>query len=305
MRALKIVVLSTLAAILYGILHDQVTARVCLEYFTIGHPPIFPTRSPTLLAIGWGIIATWWVGLPLGCALALAARAGGSRPKLEAHELVRPIGVLLLCMFALALVAGLSGAFLASRGQVWLVEPLKTAVPADRQVAFLADLWAHTASYLGGLVGGIGLAIWTWKKRGRLAASTGDGLVGTWRLLSFEDWDVAGKRSAPFGEEPRGYFIFDATGHVSICIMRTPALPAFASAELYGGTPAEKQAAYDAYFSYFGTYRVEAGRFETHVEGSLYPSFTGTDQPRAFTLQGNSLTLGDGKSWSRTLVRVR
>ena len=40
-ESLKIVVLCIVAAIVYGILHDQVTARVCVEYFTIGHPPIF------------------------------------------------------------------------------------------------------------------------------------------------------------------------------------------------------------------------------------------------------------------------
>jgi hypothetical protein len=60
--------------IAYGILHDQVTARVCLEYFIIGHPPLIASESPTLLAIAWGIVATWWFALPLGFALAAAAR---------------------------------------------------------------------------------------------------------------------------------------------------------------------------------------------------------------------------------------
>jgi hypothetical protein len=54
MEIIKIWLLSIAAAILYGILHDQVTARVCLEYFTVFHPPVFDTTSPTLLALGWG-----------------------------------------------------------------------------------------------------------------------------------------------------------------------------------------------------------------------------------------------------------
>lgn len=37
-ESLKIVLLCIVAAIVYGILHDQVTARVCAEYFAIGHP---------------------------------------------------------------------------------------------------------------------------------------------------------------------------------------------------------------------------------------------------------------------------
>jgi hypothetical protein len=43
----------------------------------------FHTTSPTLLAIGWGIIATWWVGLILGILAAPAARLG-SWPKFNA-----------------------------------------------------------------------------------------------------------------------------------------------------------------------------------------------------------------------------
>jgi hypothetical protein len=33
--------------VVYGIVHDQVTARVCVEYFTVGHPPVFQTNSDT------------------------------------------------------------------------------------------------------------------------------------------------------------------------------------------------------------------------------------------------------------------
>lgn len=80
MESLKIVVLCVLAAAAYGVIHELVTARICIEYFTILHPAIFPTTSPTLLALGWGILATWWVGAILGVLLALAARAG-SRPR--------------------------------------------------------------------------------------------------------------------------------------------------------------------------------------------------------------------------------
>ncbi len=80
MKAVAIVLLCIAMAILYGIVHDQVTARVCVEYFTIGHPPVFDTDDTTLLALGWGVIATWWVGLGLGIPLAIAARAG-SMPK--------------------------------------------------------------------------------------------------------------------------------------------------------------------------------------------------------------------------------
>src|SRR5262249_39988177 len=96
-QSLAIVLMCVAAAVCYGIAHDQVTARVCVEYFTVGHPPAFGTQDPTLLGIGWGIIATWWVGLLLGVPLAIVARAG-SRPKQSVLSLFRPLTWLLAVM---------------------------------------------------------------------------------------------------------------------------------------------------------------------------------------------------------------
>src|SRR5215469_6416287 len=121
MQFLKIWFMSIAAAVLYGIIHDQITARVCVEYFTIGHPPVFHTASPTLLAFGWGVIATWWMGAFLGLVVALCAR-WGSNPKLQARDLLKPILVLLTVMGVSALCAGVLGFVLASRGQIPLRE---------------------------------------------------------------------------------------------------------------------------------------------------------------------------------------
>jgi hypothetical protein len=56
-QTLAIVAICIGSAVVYGILHDLVTARVCVEYFTIGQVPFFGT-SPTILGLGWGIVAT-------------------------------------------------------------------------------------------------------------------------------------------------------------------------------------------------------------------------------------------------------
>ena len=170
MQGLRIVGLAVLAAIGYGIIHDQVTARICVEYFTVGHPPLFPTASPTLLALGWGVVATWWVGLPLGLVLAGAARLG-SRHKLTATQLRRPVLVLMLSMGAIAGFAGAVGGVLAAEGDVWLSPLLSKQLPPDRHVPFLIDLWMHTASYAAGVVGGLALAVWTWRQRGHSRAA--------------------------------------------------------------------------------------------------------------------------------------
>lgn len=164
MQAVAIVALCLGASVVYGILHDQITARVCVEYFTIGHPPIFGTESPTLLAFGWGVLATWWVGLLLGVALAYAARAE-DRPRRDVRSLIRPIAGLLLVMAASALAAGLVGFGLARSGVLSLAEPLASLVPADRHARFLADGAAHLASYGVGLLGGIVVIARVWRSR--------------------------------------------------------------------------------------------------------------------------------------------
>ena len=171
-QSLGIVLMCIVAAVIYGIAHDQVTARVCVEYFTVGHPPLFRTDDPTLLGIGWGIIATWWVGVLLGVPLAVVARAG-SRPQRSLGSLCRPVVWLLAVMAAFALAAGVTGWLLARSGVVFLVGSIADRLPADRHVPFIADMWAHSASYLVGLVGGIVVMVLVWRSRGRLAIIQG------------------------------------------------------------------------------------------------------------------------------------
>jgi hypothetical protein len=46
-EATGVILVCICSAMIYGIVHDQITARICVEYFTIGHPPVFDTDSPT------------------------------------------------------------------------------------------------------------------------------------------------------------------------------------------------------------------------------------------------------------------
>jgi len=163
-----IVVLCVLSVITYGVLHDQVTARVCIEYFTIGHPPIFtvPVTSPTIVGIAWGVVASWWVGAGLGVTLAFAARFG-KRPPRSATSLIKPIAILLAITACFGLCFGAIGWWAASSGWVVLLEPLASRVPSEKHVAFLADLWAHSSSYTFGALGGMVLIARTWSSRGK------------------------------------------------------------------------------------------------------------------------------------------
>ena len=159
MESIKIVLGCVLAAVLYGIIHDQFTARICVEYFTIFHPPIFTTQSPTLLGIGWGIVATWWAGSIVGLMLLIAARFG-SRPQLPASAIMplvfRLMGVMAIC----ALVFGAIGYFWAP-----IPRDAQVALPPELHRRFLADWWAHSASYGSGFLGGLVLCVIVWVKR--------------------------------------------------------------------------------------------------------------------------------------------
>jgi len=82
-----------------------------------------------------------------------------------------------------------------------------------------------------------------------------------------------------FGEKPIGYFIYDATGHLSIQVMENPAK---------NDAPTS--------FGYFGTYTVDSakGIVIHHVEGALGANtrrYIGKDELRHFRIEGDHLII--------------
>ena len=132
-------------------------------------------------------------------------------------------------------------------------------------------------------------------------------LPGTWELLSRIDTNDAGERRVDpsLGDDPIALLIYDRAGHFAAQFMKrdrsviveTDAAPA-------AQNNSRARGGYDAYF---GTYTVDGEKrvVTHHVEGSLAPDFTGTDQSRPFKLEGDRLEIGDGKTWRRVLERVR
>lgn len=154
MEFLRIVLFCVASAIVYGIVHDQITARICVEYFTIGHPPIYNITDPTLLGLIWGVLATWWAGAFLGFCIASAARLG-SWPKRSFRSVIRPVAILLCVMGIGAVAAGIVGNALAKSGAFTMPSHWADSVPQAKHIPFITDLWAHNASYLVGFLGAI------------------------------------------------------------------------------------------------------------------------------------------------------
>ena len=133
-------------------------------------------------------------------------------------------------------------------------------------------------------------------------ATTRNDLVGTWKLISYEDRPAGAPTEYPYGAKPVGLLIYDSSGHMAIQIMKTPPQKV-ASGNEYHLTPQEKIALVDGYVAYFGTYEVDWTKHVVTVtaQGDLYSVYIGAREERPFVLEGDRLTLvprweQDGKS---------
>lgn len=169
-QTLQIVVTTILIFVLYGITHDQFTARICIEYFTVGHPRYLDTNDPTIIAFFWGIVATWWFGLIMSVPIALACEWGNA-PKMKTIQLIQPAAIVFLFTGLAAVVGGFIGNVAASQGWVWLLPPYDELIAPEKHVRYLTNVWAHNVAYGVGFLlvlcmcGWIYLTRQSWKKR--------------------------------------------------------------------------------------------------------------------------------------------
>lgn len=153
----------------YGSLHDQVSVRLCPEYFTVLHNPIPGVTDPTLLGLAWGVLASAGGGVAMGYVAGLAATVG-SRPKLTTREVVRPM---LAVVGGVAVVTAITGVSVARHAEMFDVrlDPfLATIVPPERHHALLTVACYHLAAYISAVVGSVVMCVWVGVERGRRAA---------------------------------------------------------------------------------------------------------------------------------------
>jgi Lipocalin-like domain len=143
-----------------------------------------------------------------------------------------------------------------------------------------------------------------------LLASAGEGrpvqdafgptaLVGSWRLVSYEDRDADGAVVYPYGRSPAGLLVYDATGHMAIQIMKEPP-PDVAADDWDKFTVEEKVALYEGYVAYFGRYEVDTTRgVVIHLpEADLSRLYIGAREVRHFELAGDRLALSE--QWTQS-----
>ena len=128
-------------------------------------------------------------------------------------------------------------------------------------------------------------------------------LLGSWRLVTWEERTGAGEVDYPLGPDAIGQLTYSPEGRVSAQLVR-PGQPRFADEDWRKATPEERAEAWPAYFGYFGRYSIDeqAGAVTHHVEGAWFPNLVGTSQVRHYHLDGDILTLDADTAWGRVRI---
>lgn len=139
----------------FGMTMDQLSARLCPEYFTVLHPPIPNLTDPTLLGIAWGYLGSWWGGAVMGYVMGIVATAGTKHPPVSLRQLVVPM----LCIVAITVVGTLITGVAVWRHtemlEVRFADWLDRAVPPERQRnAFIVANY-HFAAYASAIVASV------------------------------------------------------------------------------------------------------------------------------------------------------
>jgi len=113
-----------------------------------------------------------------------------------------------------------------------------------------------------------------------------------------------GAVSRPFGDDPIGYVVYTADGHMLTTISEAGRVPI--GGDLLSAPAEARSEAFGTFVAYSGTFRVQDHDVIHGVEMSLFPDWVGTEQRRHVKLSqdGGYLTLStDLTSASGRVVR--
>jgi hypothetical protein len=124
-----------------------------------------------------------------------------------------------------------------------------------------------------------------------------DDLVGVWKLESFSLQVLGEQPTEIFGAHPIGYLILTAEGRMMTIITRADRKPAT--------TVNERAALLDSMVSYTGRYTVEHDRIIIRPDVAWNEIYSGTEQIRYYTLDGNKLSIRTAEQLSGVLPGKR
>jgi hypothetical protein len=126
-----------------------------------------------------------------------------------------------------------------------------------------------------------------------MAQSLREQLIGSWKLVSYEERPVDGSPSFyPMGEKPMGIIMYTPDGYMSAQLSKPDRKP-FASGDWFKGTPEDYAREATTYIAYSGPFHVnEENKTLTHsMFVSLFPNWIGQTQPRVVKIEGDTLHL--------------
>jgi hypothetical protein len=120
---------------------------------------------------------------------------------------------------------------------------------------------------------------------------TRDDVLGAWHLVSFIA-EADGEVTEPLGAEPVGVILYTSDGYMSAQLMRRDR-PAYAKADITGGTTEQMALAAGGYLAYSGPFDLDetTGVVRHHVTVALLPNWVNGTQVRQGLIDGDTLTL--------------
>ena len=113
------------------------------------------------------------------------------------------------------------------------------------------------------------------------SADTSHALVGTWKLVSFHvETEGSNEQRLWWDEHPVGFVIFTGEGRM---------LALLTAGDRIASTSADQLIR--TMCAYSGRYHVEGNRLSTIVDSAWLPAWVGTEQPRIFKRDGDTLSL--------------
>ena len=125
-----------------------------------------------------------------------------------------------------------------------------------------------------------------------------DDIVGAWSLVAVSAELADGRKTEPFGGQPKGIMIFTADGHFSLFQSRAE-LPKITANDRAKATPDEAAALVSGSIAYYGTYSVSEGdkSISVTLDGSTFPNLLGPPQKRLITsLDANELKFANPRT---------
>ena len=114
--------------------------------------------------------------------------------------------------------------------------------------------------------------------------------LGSWKLVSWQIPDEAGRPRYPLGDDAQGLLVYAPDGYMFAALM-APGRPRFLGGDPLGGGEAECRAAMSGYHTYCGRYRFEGDAVIHTVEMSLFPNLIGQEQIRYYRFEEDRLLL--------------